>query len=137
VIEIRSGLAADCDEVLTFWRSATTEPSTTDNASSLGTLIAHASESLVLALDNGEIIGTVIAGWDGWRGAMYRLAVSRSHRRRGIATALVGEGERRLATRGAARLHMIVAADQDEAQAFWTAVGYEPTDQFRFVKVLG
>ncbi len=31
---------------------------------------------------------------------------------------------------------MIVAADQDEAQAFWNAVGYEATDQFRFVKVL-
>ena len=40
--------------------------------------------------------GTVIASWDGWRGAMYRLAVLPSLRRRGIAAALVDEGERRL-----------------------------------------
>ena len=68
---------------------------------------------------------------------MYRLAVAPSYRRRGIGTALTNEAERRLRAWGAVRLHMVVAADQDEAQAFWQAAGYERTDQFRFVKVLG
>ncbi len=31
---------------------------------------------------------------------------------------------------------MVVAAEQDAAQAFWADMGYEATDQVRFVKVL-
>jgi ribosomal protein S18 acetylase RimI-like enzyme len=135
-VRIRTGSVADVDVVLAFWRTATTEPSTTDDASSLGALLAHAPESLVLAVEDDEVVGTVIVGWDGWRGAMYRLAVAPSHRRRGIGTALIEDGERRLLSYGAQRLHMIVAADQPDAQAFWTAVGYEPTAQHRFVKIV-
>jgi ribosomal protein S18 acetylase RimI-like enzyme len=79
----------------------------------------------------------VIVTWDGWRGAMYRLAVIPSRRRRGIATKLVSEGERRLRAHRARRLHMIVAGDAVDAQAFWTSAGYEPSDQLRYVKNLG
>jgi ribosomal protein S18 acetylase RimI-like enzyme len=134
MVTIRTGLIGDVATVLLFWKTATTEPSTTDDAASLGALIAHAPESLLLAVDGNEIVGSVIVGWDGWRATMYRLAVAPSHRRRRIASALIAEAERRLATWGARRLHMIVASDQGEAQTFWTALGYEPTDQLRFVK---
>ena len=136
VVNLRSGSVADFGDLLAFWSGATTEPSTTDNVSSLRALVARDPDSLVLAVDNGEVVGSVIVGWDGWRGALYRLAVAPAHRRRGIGTALINEAERRLAALGAVRLHLIVAADQEEAQAFWNAAGYEPTDQFRFVKIL-
>ena len=81
------------------------------------------------------IVGTLIASWDGWRGAMYRLAVSPAMRRRGIAARLVEEGERRIRAKGARRFHLIVLEDEAPAQAFWTAVGYEHQhERLRFVK---
>jgi ribosomal protein S18 acetylase RimI-like enzyme len=136
LIEFRTGTGADLPAVLALWRAAT-DASSTDDVPALETLVAHDPASLLLATDQGTIVGSVIALFDGWRGAMYRLAVLPSHRRQGIATALVHEGERRLEASGACRLHMIVAATETAAQAFWAAVGYEPTDQLRFVKNVG
>ena len=131
---IRSGASTDIELVLAFWRHATTEPSSTDDASSVEGLLEHAPDALIVAVEGNAIIGTVIVGWDGWRGGLYRPAVSPTHRRRGVATALVAEAERRLREQGAVRLHLIVASDQEPARKFWNAAGYDLTDQLRFVK---
>jgi ribosomal protein S18 acetylase RimI-like enzyme len=58
-------------------------------------------------------------------------------RRRGIATALVREGERRLRERGAKRLAAVVVHDDLAAMAFWSAYGLTRQDQrVRFVRDL-
>jgi ribosomal protein S18 acetylase RimI-like enzyme len=136
VPQLRTGSSDDIADVLALWRVATTEPSSTDDAAGISQLLGHDSEALVLACVDDTIAGTVIVGWDGWRGTMYRLAVMPSHRRRGIATALIAEAERRLKARGARRLHLIVVPGDDTAHEFWRAVGYAPTEQSRFVKNL-
>jgi ribosomal protein S18 acetylase RimI-like enzyme len=136
MVTIRAGSITDIEAVLGLWRE-TTDSSLTDDAGSVARLLAHAPDALLLATDHDVLVGTVIVTWDGWRGAMYRLAVIPSQRRRGIATKLVSEGERRLRAHGARRLHMIVAGDAVDAQAFWTSAGYEPSDQLRYVKNLG
>ena len=92
---------------------------------------------MILALDDDAIVGTIIAGWDGWRGTLYRLAVAPSYRRRGIATGLVAEAERRLREQGVRRMHLIVVAPAARRRkSFWLSARYEPTDQVRFVKDL-
>jgi ribosomal protein S18 acetylase RimI-like enzyme len=74
-------------------------------------------------------VGALIAGWDGWRGNMYRLAVLASHRRRGIARALVEAGHARLRELGAPRVTALVEHDDDPAIELWRATGYahDPT----------
>lgn len=75
MIMLRPGTREDIEAVLVFWRNATAEPSTTDDADGLGALLVRSRGALVLALDNDVIVGSIIAGWDGWRGTLYRLAV--------------------------------------------------------------
>ena len=138
MISLRPGTDDDVAAVLAFWRDATAEPSSTDDAEGLQTLIERSPDALVLAVDGDAIVGTVIAGWDGWRGALYRLAVAPSHRRRGIATMLVADAERNLRDRGVRRMHLIAGrAGGEAAESFWLSARYEPTDQLRFVKNLG
>jgi len=134
---LRAATADDVAEILTFWTVATAEPSSTDDADGVRGLLERAPGALIVAVDNGAIVGTVIAGWDGWRGALYRLAVAPTHRRRGVATALVNEAEQHLRTRGARRMHLIVStAGGSPAVDFWKSASYEPTDQLRMVKDL-
>jgi ribosomal protein S18 acetylase RimI-like enzyme len=67
---------------------------------------------------------------------MYRIAVRPAHRRHGLGRTLVAEAERVLREQGARRFHMIVEPGEAPANAFWQAVGYERTDQYRYVKTV-
>jgi ribosomal protein S18 acetylase RimI-like enzyme len=132
-VVVRTATVLDVDAVLDLWKVAT-GPSSTDDAPALVLLLDFAPQSLLVACDDSEIVGTVIVAWDGWRGAMHRLAVAATHRRRGIASLLVREGERRLRALGARRFQMIVTAGNTVGRAFWEAAGYELTEQVRYVK---
>ena len=109
----------------------------TDDVPGLNRLLARDPSALIVAVDDGRLVGSVIAAWDGWRGSFYRLAVHPDRRREGIATALIGEGERRLGDRGAVRLTAIVAEDEPLALDFWRAAGYErQPNRVRFIRHL-
>ena len=72
----RSAELDDVAAVLELWRAADAEPTHTDDTASLRRLIAHQPGALIVAEAGPRIVGTVIAGWDGWRGSVYRLVVT-------------------------------------------------------------
>ena len=121
---IRSATAKDVDAVLAFWKKASDHTSVSDNPKSLRILLEHPAAWLLVVENEGTIVGTLVAAWDGWRGNFYRLAVDPSRRRRGMGTALVAEGERRMNACGARRNSAMVEGSDPVATAFWTAVGY-------------
>lgn len=132
---IRTGAEADVALVLALWSVADTLPTPTDTEEALAGLLARDPDALLVAEREGAIVGSVIAAWDGWRGSFYRLAVDPDHRRRGLATALVRAGERRLGDLGARRLTAIVADDEAAAIALWESAGYRRQAQRgRFVR---
>jgi ribosomal protein S18 acetylase RimI-like enzyme len=134
---LRSGRPDDVDAVLAFWRRAEASASSTESAADVRGLLERDPDALLLAESDGRIVGSLIVGWDGWRGIFYRLAVDPTRRRRGLATALVRSGEERLRALGAHRLNAIVETEEPDAMAFWSAAGYElQTARSRFVKNL-
>jgi ribosomal protein S18 acetylase RimI-like enzyme len=134
---IRTGTAEDISQVLWLWRDAETSPSTTDDPGGLFLLLATDTGALLVAECAEQIVGVLIATFDGWRGNMYRLAVLPTHRRRGVARMLVFEGEHRLRSLGARRITALVAHELDGAEQFWSSVGYgaDPHTK-RFAKTL-
>jgi ribosomal protein S18 acetylase RimI-like enzyme len=108
-----------------LWREAGSEyASTLDRIDDVERLVADSPAALLVAECQGEIIGALIAGWDGWRGNMYRLAVRDGHRREGIGLALIRAGEDYLRRCGARRVTALVAFDDKAAGAFWESAGY-------------
>jgi ribosomal protein S18 acetylase RimI-like enzyme len=133
--QIRAARADDVDAVLAVWASADVEPTVTDDRASILRLLAHDSSALLVAEHDDQIVGTLIATWDGWRGSMWRLAVRPDHRRQGIAQALVATAEQRLQALGATRIATFVVTTDDTPSGFWAACGYQAqTDRRRFVK---
>jgi ribosomal protein S18 acetylase RimI-like enzyme len=110
--------------VLALWRAADAPPTVGENPQALSVLLHTDGDALLVAEVDGAVVGSLIAGWDGWRGSFYRLAVHPDRRRQGLGTALLREGERRLLERGAARLTAIVIDDDPAALEFWLAAGY-------------
>lgn len=123
--------------MLEIWRLAGALPTRTDDEGSIRALIKHDPEALLLAIEGDEVVGSLIAGFDGWRGSLFRMAVLPSHRRRGIATALVVEGEKSLRRRGAVRVTFYAIRAESEAIAFWDSAGFARDERtLRFVKNL-
>jgi ribosomal protein S18 acetylase RimI-like enzyme len=79
-----------------------------------------------------QIIGSVMGGYDGRRGMMYHLAISPSHRRQGIAGALVDELEVRLRARGCIRYYLLVTPHNQEAIRFYESRGWERLELFAY-----
>jgi ribosomal protein S18 acetylase RimI-like enzyme len=123
---VRSARADDAPEVLRLWTAARSPAaSTADDEEAIAHLLDRDPDSLLIAERDGRVVGALVAAWDGWRGNMYRLAVDPGERRRGVGTALVREGERRLGERGARRITVLMGAEDESAAGIWASTGYE------------
>ena len=135
---IRPVLTEELQAVLSFWKETeVTPPSVTDSIEGLTNLMRQPAALLLVATIDGKIVGSVIGGWDGWRGNIYRLAVAPALRRKGIARRLVTEITAALFERGAQRLSALVEHEHPWAMDFWRSVhdlGYVPDPKFtRFI----
>ena len=120
-IRIRPCTSDNCAEVLRLWKAADATPSLTDTLEELQRLVREGHAIFLVATDaSGCIVGSVIGGWDGWRGNIYRLAVAPEARRHGVAAALVREVSARLEReKGARRITALVEKAHPDAVGFW------------------
>ncbi|MER5986353.1 GNAT family N-acetyltransferase [Streptomyces sp. NPDC001787] len=136
-LSIRAATPADLDAVLAFWKVAAEGTSISDDRDGIARLVERDAESLILAERDGVLAGTVIAGFDGWRCHLYRLAVHPDQRRRGVGGALLAAAEERFVRLGGRRGDAMVLDRNELAQHAWRAAGYAPEPQWsRWVRHL-
>ena len=123
-VAVRECRDDELEAVLALWRQADATVSVTDTLEDVRRAANGSTSVLLVAEQEGRIVGTVIGGFDGWRGNIYRLAVHPGYQRQGIARRLVSDCEARLAEMGAKRITALVERDHPWATGFWDAVGY-------------
>ena len=128
-ITIRAARETEISAILRLWQESGATPSLTDSAEALTLLMREPTAVLLVAIEIGQdrVVGSVIGGWDGWRGNIYRLAVLPEYRRKGIAQRLVQDASRALFDKGARRISALVEHDHPMAVGFWNSmrdVGY-------------
>lgn len=83
-----------------------------------------------------QIIGTIIGGFDGWWGWIYRIAVMPKYQNKGIATKLIREMQTRLKARGAKSANAIVSSLNKRMHHVLEKLGYgEREDKRLFLKL--
>ncbi|BBC97389.1 GNAT family N-acetyltransferase [Streptomyces griseofuscus] len=130
-LSVRPALPDDLDAVLAFWRTAAEGTSISDDRAGVERLLERDPQALILAERGGELVGTVIAGFDGWRCHLYRLAVAPERRRQGVATALLAAAEERFLRLGGRRADAMVLVRNERARYAWSAAGYAPEERWR------
>lgn len=88
-------------------------------------LAAQPDGFLIATTQDDEVVGSVMAGYDGHRGWLYYLATATSHRGLGIARALVGEAERLLEAMGCPKVQLMVREGNEGVLGFYDSLGYE------------
>jgi ribosomal protein S18 acetylase RimI-like enzyme len=137
-LTLRAAEPHELNAVLAFWRTAAEDAHRpADTHAALATLHLRDPDALILAVDGNDIVGTIIAGWDGWRCHLYRLAVAPGRRREGIGRALVAAAEQRFRILGGTRSDAMVLDDNEQAHQIWGAGGYHRQEEWsRWVKPL-
>jgi len=122
---VRGMTIDDYDAVLTLWENSPGVAVTDDDTREGVSAFLRRNPGLShVAVEDGLVVGALLCGHDGRRGYISHLAVSDSHRRRGIAGELVDRCVAGLHEVGIRKCHVLVFSDKRPAQSFWDASGW-------------
>lgn len=99
-----------------------------DDELSLQAFIARNPTTNFVLKDKGEIVGTVLGGFDGRRGYIYHLAVQLDYQDQGYGKLLLEQATSALQEIGAQRIHLFVLTANERAIAFYKTQNWEMRD---------
>jgi ribosomal protein S18 acetylase RimI-like enzyme len=91
---------------------------------------------LFVALFQNQILGTIMAGYDGHRGWIYSLAVLPSHRSKGIGKLLMQHAESALQKLGCLKVNLQVLENNVGVVDFYKKLGYSMEPRISMGKIL-
>lgn len=113
------------DGVDALWREAFPNDSPWNSASvAIPEKLRVQPELFLVAVAEDDVIGSVMAGYDGHRGWISRIAVRQSNRLRGVGRSLLAEAERRLSALGCTKINLQVVASNASVTNFYKQAGY-------------
>ena len=89
-----------------------------------------------IAESEGRLVGCLMGGHDGRRGALYHLAVDAAWRRQGIASVLVDRCLAELARQGIHKTHIDVFRSNEDGNAFWSRAGWVRRDDLHRFSII-
>lgn len=100
--------------------------------------VARDPQSILVAEEAAQIVGTVSIMEDARMAFVFRLGVKMAYRGRGLGTRLMQEAETLLQGRGYDEVHILVSEEDTELQGYYERVGYEKGHGYRWMyKELG
>ncbi len=116
---------ADFDAVLALWNQTEGVGMTESDTPEMLKLFLERNPNLSLVVENQkEIAGAILCGHDGRRGFLYHLAVAPSHRRQGLANAMVEACLAALGKVGLLKCNILVYAHNESGKTFWKKHGW-------------
>lgn len=135
-MEIRSMTIEDYDEIYSMWQITSKRAlCKADSRESIEKYLNRNEGMSLVAVTDGKIVGTVLAGHDGRRGFIHHMAVLPEYRRKHIGNKLATEAVKRISADGIDKTHIFCYRDNFTGQDFWTSLGFKKRgDLFVFSK---
>lgn len=136
-VSIRSYEPWDEEEVVALWETCfPDDPPWNDPRDVILRKMTVQPELFLVAVQGEQVLGTVLAGYDGFRGWVNKVATHPAHRGRGIASLLMQAAENALLDMGCPKLNLQVRADNDSVVEFYREAGYAVEDRVSMGKRL-
>ena len=121
---IRGFEAADEAAVKRLWERCSLSRSWNDPSKDINRKMQAGSGWFLVGVVRGEIIASIMIGYDGHRGSVNYLAVDPDHRRKGLGQALMAHAEQLLQAVGCPKVNLLVRRDNSEAIGFYEKLGF-------------
>ena len=122
---IRAFALRDTESVIALWQATGLTRSWNNPHLDIQRKLSVQPELFLVAVDADELVGTVMAGYDGHRGWIYYLASDPSRRGEGIGRALVTAAEEALLELGCPKVQLMVRPGNSDVLGFYDSLGYE------------
>lgn len=99
-----------------------------DEPDEIAKKIQRDPDLFLLAEANGQVIGTVLGGFDGRRGMIYHLAVAAEWQHQGVGEGLMNEVEQRLRSKGCIRCYLMVTKENEKVMRFYEKRAWKHMD---------
>ena len=126
---IRPMTTDDYDEVYAMWQITSRRAlSAADERAQIERYIRRNEGMSQVAVVDGRIVGTVLAGHDGRRGFIHHMAVLPEYRRRRIGHALAEKAIEKIIAEGIDKTHIFCYQNNETGQEFWKDFGFAKRD---------
>lgn len=125
MITLRLYALTDEAEVINLWRVCNLLRPWNNPWQDIARKLAEDPSLFFVAEQNGRVIGSCLAGYDGHRGWIYYLAVHPDCRGNGLATKLMQHAEIALQDQGCPKVELMVRSTNVAVLDFYSRIGYE------------
>jgi ribosomal protein S18 acetylase RimI-like enzyme len=123
------------DGVAALWSEAFPDDSSWNVASaSIPEKLRVQPDLLLVAVETDRVVGSIMAGYDGHRGWISRIAVLKPNRLKGVGQTLVHEAEKRLSALGCMKINLQVVTSNAGVLGFYRSLGYEVEERVSMSK---
>jgi ribosomal protein S18 acetylase RimI-like enzyme len=127
-MQIRPFQLEDEQAVVALWRQCDLVRPWNDPHKDIARKLKLRPDLFLVGVLDGQVVATVMAGYEGHRGWLNYLAVAPAHQRRGFARQIVAEAERLLREAGCPKINLQVRTSNQGVIEFYRRVGFTIDD---------
>lgn len=123
-MHIRPFAEADRADLIALWQACALLRPWNDPQADIDRKLRQQADGLLIAERDGQLIGSVMTGYDGHRGWVNYLAVAPDCRWQGVGRALMNAAEHWLRQQGCAKLNLQLRQGNHDAASFYEQIGF-------------
>ena len=124
-LEFRVMNAGEQETVVELWRACGLTRPHNDPYRDIEKARSKPNSEILVGLDNGKIIASVMVGHDGHRGVVYYVSADPAVQGKGIGKSIMSVAENWLLDQGIWKLNLMIRPDNVAVRSFYQKLGYE------------
>lgn len=128
MITFRPIEAGEVERLVELWKACDLVRPWNDARRDIDFARGKVNSEILVGIDAGEIVSSILVGHDGHRGWFYYLSVAPAHQGKGLGRETVEAAEAWLKERGVWSVNLMIRTENVAVRDFYGALGYDMRD---------